>query len=182
MTENKINSKVRDMVFISAFAALMAICAWISVTAVVPFTMQTFAIFMAAAFLGAKRGTLAVLVYILLGAAGLPVFSGFKGGIGAIMGSTGGYITGFLPCAFITGLLCDRFGRSLKVMIPAMLAGLVICYAIGTGWFMAVYLNAGKETTLYKVLFSCVIPFIIPDTLKICLAAFLTKRLAAHLH
>lgn len=165
------------MVLIAAFAALMAVCAWISVPAAVPFTMQTFAVFAAAAALGARRGTLAVLVYILLGAAGLPVFSGFKGGIGALMGSTGGYITGFLPCAFITGLLCDRFGRSLQVMIPSMLLGLLICYAIGTGWFMAVYLSAGKEAVLSKVLLMCVVPFIIPDALKIFLAAFIAKRL-----
>ena len=87
---------VRDMAYTAMFAVVMAACSWISVPYVVPFTMQTFAVFLAVGVLGGKRGTLAVLVYILLGCVGIPVFSGFSGGVGILMGSTGGYIVGFL--------------------------------------------------------------------------------------
>ena len=93
--------KTKDIVFIGIFAALMAICSWISIPTTVPFTLQTFAVFMAVGVLGGKRGTLSVLVYILLGAIGVPVFAGFAGGLGILTGSTGGYILGFLFSALI---------------------------------------------------------------------------------
>ena len=80
MTAEK--SKTYDMVYIAVFAVLMAICSWISIPTVVPFTLQTFGVFLAIGVLGGKRGSLAVLVYILLGAIGVPVFAEFTGGIG----------------------------------------------------------------------------------------------------
>lgn len=89
-------SKTYDMVYIAVFAVIMAICSWISIPAQVPFTLQTFGVFVAVGVLGGKRGTLAVLVYILLGALGIPVFAGFQGGMGILLGTTGGYIVGFL--------------------------------------------------------------------------------------
>ena len=88
--------RVVDLTYMAVCAALIAICAWITVPAAVPFTLQTFAIFFVLSLLGGKRGTIAILVYILLGAVGLPVFSGFNGGLGALLGTTGGYIFGFL--------------------------------------------------------------------------------------
>ena len=95
----KQNITVRDMAYIALMAVVIALCSWISVPAAVPFTMQTFAVFCALLLLGGRRGTFAVALYILLGAFGLPVFSGFRGGIGALLGPTGGYIVGFLLCA-----------------------------------------------------------------------------------
>ena len=90
------NTKVLDLVYISIGAALIAICSWISIPTAVPFTLQTFAVFFVLLSLGGERGTLATLVYVLLGAVGVPVFAGFSGGIGILLGSTGGYIIGFL--------------------------------------------------------------------------------------
>ena len=86
---------VYDLVMVALFAALIAVCAWVTVPGSVPFTLQTMGVFLAVGLLGGKRGTLAVLIYILLGCVGLPVFAGFSGGIGVILGSTGGYIVGF---------------------------------------------------------------------------------------
>ena len=83
-------SKAYDLVLIALFAALMALCAWVTVPYAVPFTMQTFGVFLALLLLGGKRGTICMAVYLLLGAVGLPVFSGFRGGVGALVGSTGG--------------------------------------------------------------------------------------------
>ena len=90
-TDSKQKIKTLDMVYIAVFAVLIAICTWISIPAVVPFTMQTFAIFLTVGVLGGKRGSLAILIYLLLGAIGMPVFSGFQSGISAILGKTGGY-------------------------------------------------------------------------------------------
>ena len=87
-------SKTYDMAYIAIFAVLMAICSWISIPMAVPFTLQTFGVFMAVGVLGGKRETFAVLIYILLGAVGVPVFAGFSGGIGVLLNTTGGYIVG----------------------------------------------------------------------------------------
>ena len=93
--------KIRDIAYIGASAALIAVCSWISVPSPVPFTLQTFAVFSAVGILGGRRGTIAVLVYLLLGAVGLPVFAGFRGGVGVLLGTTGGYIAGFLLAALL---------------------------------------------------------------------------------
>ena len=98
------NLQVLDLVYISIGAALIAICSWISIPTAVPFTLQTFAVFFVLLLLGGERGTIATLIYILLGAIGVPVFAGFSGGIGILFGSTGGYIIGFL----FTGLIYLR--------------------------------------------------------------------------
>ena len=89
-------SKTYDLVYIAVFAVLMAVCSWISVPTAVPFTLQTFAVFMAVGVLGGRRGTMSVALYIILGAVGVPVFAGMTGGIGILTGTTGGYIVGFL--------------------------------------------------------------------------------------
>ena len=98
-------SKTYDIVYIAVFAVIMAICSWISIPTTVPFTLQTFGVFIAVGILGGKRGTLAVLVYIILGAIGVPVFSGFTGGVGILVGTTGGYIIGFLFSALVMWLM-----------------------------------------------------------------------------
>ena len=84
--------QTRDLAYVAVCAVLMAVCSWISIPAAVPFTLQTFAVFCSLGFLGGKRGTAAILVYLLLGALGIPVFAGFSGGIGILFGTTGGYL------------------------------------------------------------------------------------------
>ena len=169
--------KTKDIVFIGIFAALMAICSWISIPTTVPFTLQTFAVFMAVGVLGGKRGTLSVLVYILLGAIGVPVFAGFAGGLGILTGSTGGYILGFLFSALIMWLCEKLFGRKLWSQIVSMVLGLAACYAVGTAWFIVVYGKANGAIGIMTALSWCVIPFILPDLCKIALALIVSKRL-----
>ena len=177
-TEAKTHSKTYDLVYIALFAVLIAICAWISVPTTVPFTLQTFGIFLTVGLLGGKRGSMAVLVYILLGAAGIPVFSGFTGGIGRLFGSTGGYIVGFLASALVMWALEKVMGRKPWALAIQMVLGLIVCYAIGTVWFMVVYSGTSGAVGLMTVLGWCVIPFIIPDLIKIAMALVLTKRLS----
>ena len=94
-------SKTYDLVYIAVFAVLMAVCSWISVPTAVPFTLQTFAVFMAVGVLGGRRGTMSVALYIILGAVGVPVFAGMTEGIGILTGTTGRYIVGFLFSALV---------------------------------------------------------------------------------
>ena len=109
------------------------------------FTMQTYAVFTALLLLGGRRGSIAVAVYIALGAVGLPVFSGFAGGIGKLMGPSGGYIFGFMLTA-LCYWLCERvLGKKLWVRIVSLVVGLALCYAFGTVWFVKVY-SAAKPT------------------------------------
>ncbi|MGN0160865.1 MAG: biotin transporter BioY [Lachnospiraceae bacterium] len=176
MSEKKL--KTLDIAYIGMFVALMAICSWISIPTPwgISFTLQTFAVFAAIAVLGLGRGFLAVLVYIIIGAVGVPVFAGFSGGFGALMGTTGGYIIGFLASAVVTGLVLKFGGKKVYMMAIAMLLGLVVCYAFGTVWFMVVYARTNAAVGLMTALSWCVFPYVIWDVLKIALAILLEKR------
>ena len=169
--------KTYDMAYIGIFTVLIAICSWISIPMEVPFTLQTFAVFLAVAVLGGRRGTLSVVVYVLLGAIGVPVFAGFTGGLGIIMNNTGGYIIGFIFSALAMWLIESLFGKKIWVQGISMVVGLLICYAFGTVWFMLVYMRNTGAVGLMTVLGWCVIPFIIPDVVKIVLALALSKTL-----
>ena len=170
-------SKTYDIVYIAVFAVNMAICSWISIPATVPFTLQTFGVFIAAGVLGGKRGTLSVLVFILLGAVGIPVFANFSGGIGVLAGPTGGYIIGFLFSALVMWAMEKLPGKKSIMQIVSMVVGLVVCYAFGTAWFMVVYGKANGPVGLVTALGWCVFPFIIPDLIKIALAYVLSRKL-----
>ena len=169
---------VYDLVMVALFAALIAVCAWITVPGAVPFTLQTMGVFLAVGLLGGKRGTAAVLVYILLGAVGMPVFSGFSGGVGRLLGTTGGYIIGFLVAALAMWAMEAIFGKAKWVLPVSMLLGLLLCYAFGTIWFLVLYTQTKGAISVASVLSMCVVPFIIPDLLKIALALLLTSRLS----
>lgn len=170
--------KPLDLAYIGLFIALMAICSWINIPTAVPFTLQTFAVFAAVSMLGLSRGTIAVLVYIILGAVGVPVFAGFSGGYGIILGLTGGYIVGFVFTALITGGIMKVFGKKIPVMVIAMLLGLAACYAFGTAWFMYAYNRDNGAISVMAALSACVFPYILPDCCKIALAIVLDKRLS----
>ncbi len=177
-SQTVVRSKTYDMVYIAVFAVLMAICSWISIPATVPLTLQTFAVFLTVGVLGGKRGSMAVLIYILLGAIGIPVFAGFSGGLGTLLGNTGGYIIGFLFSALVMWLMENLLGKKTWVLAVSMVLGLVVCYAVGTVWFMVVYTQKTGAIGIVTVLSWCVIPFIIPDLIKIALALGLSKRLS----
>ncbi len=166
----------KRMTRIALCAALLAPCAWLSVPTQPPFTMQTFGVFLTLLLLGAKDGTIAIGLYILLGALGVPVFSGFNGGMGALMGPTGGYIVGFLLICLIFGLLCGK-GAGLWLKALALLLGLAVCYAFGTLWFVKVYGDMKGPISTLTALSMCVFPFIVPDLAKLALALWAGKRL-----
>lgn len=166
-----------DLALIALCASLIAVCSWISIPTVVPFTLQTFAVFCVLELLGGKKGTVSILVYILLAAVGVPVLSGFSGGLSALLGTTGGYVLGFLLIGLLYWLSESLFGKKLPVRISALVLGLAVCYAFGTAWFMIVYANKTGPVGLGTALGWCVIPFIIPDLIKLALAVGVASRL-----
>lgn len=182
---------VRNMAFMAVMAALICIVSPFSVPiGAVPISLATFAVYLAGGILGAKKGTVSVIVYILLGAVGLPVFSGGEGGLQKLFGVTGGFIIGYIPCVLITGLFVDLFfrervtvenkflnwlGRAWAVPV-GMVLGTVVLYALGTVWFII-----AMSSTLEAALASCVLPFIPGDILKIICATIITIALRGRL-
>ena len=157
------HTKVLSLTYVALMAALMAVCAWITIpVGPVPFTMQTFAVFAA------------------LGLVGLPVFAGFSSGAAALLGPTGGFLLGFLASALVYWGVTAKWGKSLPGMALAMGLGLVVCYAFGTVWFLLVYTGGGSAATLLGALTLCVFPYILPDLGKIVLALVLTRRVGKY--
>ena len=173
----KNHRKTLDLVYISLGAVVIAVCSWISIPTTVPFTLQTFAVFFVLSALGGRRGTLSILIYILLGAAGIPVFSQFTSGFGILLGLTGGYIVGFLFIGLIYWLAVYLAGKKLLTEIVSLVLGLAVCYAFGTFWFMRVYMQQSGAIGIATALGWCVFPFIIPDLVKLGLALVLARRL-----
>lgn len=172
-----------DMAYIALMAVLIAVCAWISVpVSEVPFTMQTFGVFCALGLLGGRRGTAAVLVYLLMGAAGLPVFSGFTGGLGRVLGPTGGYMIGFLCAGLVYWLITSVFGARPLSMALSMAAGCVVYYAFGTAWYVLVYARGAGSIGVGAALMRCVVPYLIPDAAKLALVLMLTRLLRKHIN
>lgn len=158
----------------AVFVAVMCVCSYISIPSAIPFTMQTFAIFLACFVLGGKYAFIAVSIYLLLGAVGLPVFSSFGGGI---ITPTGGYLSGFLLHCAIYGAAVALKDNSI-VKITSSLIGLTAIYAFGSIWFYFGYTSGGVGS-FFGVLTQCVFPFIVPDIAKLCLAYFTSKALAS---
>ena len=138
-------------------------------------TLQTFGIFLTLGLLGGKRGTITVLVYLLLGAIGVPVFSGFRGGLGALLGTTGGYIFGFMSTSVLYWIMTS-IKDTPRIRLIAMVIGLLLCYGCGSWWYMTRYLSSG-QLTLGLVLLKCVVPYLLPDAIKLALAWILTGKL-----
>lgn len=155
------------------FAALTAVLSQFAVpVGPVPINLATLSVFLAGGILGAAGGLVSQTVYILLGAAGLPVFAEFSGGIGVIAGPTGGYIIGYAAAAWVIGMMVGRFGRGPVSLAVSMAAGSAVCYFLGTAWFMIV-----TKRALWESLTLCVFPFLIGDALKIAVAAAASAQL-----
>ena len=162
---------VRKMVLSALFASLIVLCAWISIPIPpVAVTLQTFGVLMALGVLGGNWGTASILIYLTMGLVGLPVFAGFRGGAGALLDATGGFLWGFM----LGGLayrLTEKLGK-----LPAFVLCQLICYICGCFWFSR-WANCGMGTAAL----SCVVPWLIPDAVKLVLAWRLSDRIARQL-
>ena len=162
--------KIKNMALCGMCTALLVLCAWIAIpVGSISFTLQTFGIFLTLGVLGGKRGTLVILVYLLLGAVGVPVFSGFQGGFGTLLGVSGGYLAGFLVCGLVYWLITSLLPQR---QILAMLAGLLFCYCIGTLWCYRFYLTTAPGAILLQNLI-----FLPADLVKLIFARQISKRI-----
>lgn len=156
------------------FAAVTAICSWINIPlpfTIVPINLALLGVHLSGSLLGCRYGLYAQLIYMLLGAIGVPVFAGFTGGFAVIAGPTGGFILGYILCAAVVGYIGERTTSAIHLVF-AMLLGLFLCYGFGLIWFMIV-----NHASLWTGLISCVIPFLPGDAIKISAAVILTTRL-----
>ena len=153
----------------------MTVCAWVSI----PFgdgffSLQSFGVCLCLLLLGGRRGCCSILVYLLAGAAGLPVFSGFRGGLGILFGVTGGYLWGFL----LFGLVYWAITAVCPLQkIPALLAGQLFCYCAGALWYYFLFLKNGSILGFGVIVLKTVVPYLLTDLGKLLFAHFLSKRL-----
>lgn len=176
MTHSRTRTTVLAVTRIALMCALIIICSWYPIPFVVPFTLQTFAIYAALLILGGGEGTAAVLLYLVLGAIGLPVFSGFGGGIGHLLGPTGGYIFGFIFLALLYWAMTANRRTGLFRRILALVLGTLVVYAVGTLWFWLISARPSGRGLMY-VLSICVFPFVLIDALKMGIAVLIARRL-----
>ena len=142
----------------------------------VPVSLTPLAVFLSVYIIGTKKGTIAYLIYLLIGAVGVPVFSGFSGGVGKLAGPTGGYLIGFILMALISGWFIHRYYDKVAIQFLGMILGLVICYAFGTAWLAY---SAGMS--FYAALAAGVLPFIAFDIIKILVSIFLGRTIRKRL-
>ena len=183
--DNKKTFTIKDIVIIAIFVALITVCTWITLPlGAIPFTLQTFAIMVTGGLLGIKRGTIALAIYVLLGIIGVPVFSGFSGGIVKFIpntetGMTGGYILGFFFTILIIGLfkkLSENKDKKTRILfyLVGMIIGDLACFVFGTVWFWQFNpMHLGLAASIS----ACVVPFIIPDLAKIIVALIVVERI-----
>lgn len=166
-------SATKELVLGAMFAALTAVLSQFAIPVQpVPINLATLSVMLAGGVLGAKNGAISQAVYLLMGAIGLPVFSSFSGGIGVVVGPTGGYIIGYIAAAGLIGLLTRRCNGRVWQLALAMAAGAVLYYLLGTAWFM---ISTG--TGLMESLLLCVVPFLLGDEVKVVVASLLVPAL-----
>lgn len=172
MKEKK-KMKTIELSLCALFAALTAILSQLAIPiGPVPINLATFSVFLAGTLLGARAGAVSQMVYVLLGMAGVPVFSMFRGGAGVLLGPTGGYIMGYILAAWLEGFMTERLGNRIFILASSMLAGCFAYMLTGTCWYMF-----STQNGLAESLMTCVVPFLPGDALKIILATALAHRL-----
>lgn len=169
----------RDMALTSLFAALFAVSAQIAIpVGPVPVVLQIFFVLLAGLVLGRKLGPVSVVVWVLLGVFGLPVFAQGKAGAAVLIGPTGGYIFGYFACTYIVGYVAEHFELTYKGTMAAMFAGLAVIYGLGLAGFMLSFQYVlHKAMTVEKAVDLAVLPFLPFDLFKALAAAYVGVRL-----
>lgn len=168
---------IEQMCMTALMAAAMCILGPMSIPiGEIPVSLTNLVVYLAVYLLGTKLGTLSCIIYLLLGLVGLPVFSGYAGGVGKLVGPTGGYLVGFIFMAWISGVFIERFSKNIVLCMVGMVLGAAMLYLFGTVWYVLL-----TKCPLYAAIAACVQQFIIPDLLKIVLAAFLGRQVRQRL-
>jgi len=169
--ESKIS--VKETVIVSIFTAMTVLGGYIVIPlGPVSMVLSNFVILLSGLLLGSKRGTAVSFTYLLLGVLGLPVFAGGTSGIAHIIGPTGGYLLGYLPAAFITGLISEHKERLLKKDLLALICGALSIYALGIPW-----LKFSLDMSWIKAISAGMLPFLIGDAVKIIAAALISIKM-----
>jgi len=177
MQERKTTSKAYSMTSIALMAAVICVVGPFTLPiGPVPITLAPLAILLSVYILGTKKGTIALLIYLLIGAVGVPVFSGFTGGIGKLAGPTGGYLVGYIIFALIAGWFIHRFYDKVVIQFLGMVLALAVLYAFGTAWLAY---SAGM--TFGAALAVGVLPFIVFDLIKIVITIVLGRAVRSRL-
>ncbi|MCQ2742297.1 MAG: biotin transporter BioY [Bacilli bacterium] len=165
----------KDIALSGLLIALIAVCSFITIPMVVPFTLQILAIFLIIYLQGPIKSLITISIYVLAGLIGCPVFAGFNGGPAYLLGPTGGFIIGFLlmPLAYLPFYLTGH--KKMIHFIIAMVIGLLLLYLFGTFWFILVYKHG--DASIWNVMSITVFPFILPDVIKLVVAALLGYRI-----
>ncbi len=178
-----IKSVAKETAYLALGVAILTVCAWITIPfGTIPVTLQTFAVALIGALFGAARGVAVILTYFIMGLIGIPVFSSFNAGVAALLGSTGGYLIGFVFSVVPVGLFSivpvkNRVAKTAIVYVGAVL-GMAICYFFGTLWFITVYNRGSAEAvSVAAALGFCVVPFLLPDAVKLFFGVLLGVRL-----
>lgn len=169
------DSKIKNMTFIALVAALLCVTGPLVINlpiSPVPISVANLIIYICTIVVGYKRGTIAVILYLLIGMIGLPVFSNFTGGAAKLIGPTGGYLIGFIFIALITGIFVQKFKGKIYMYALGMVLATLVCYAVGTAW-----LAFSAKMEFQKALFAGVIPFIPGDIVKIIIALLVGEKI-----
>ncbi len=167
------NEHLHKMVYASLMSAMIAAGAFVAIPiGPVPIVMQNMFVMLSGLLLGSRWGLAAILVYLLAGICGLPVFAGGTGGIGKLIGPTGGYLIGYIPAVYIIGIISERFNGRLWIDAIALIVAAMIVYAFGVSWLKTV-----SGMTMSKTLAVGMYPFLIGDAVKIAAAVLIAKSL-----
>ncbi|MBE6545882.1 MAG: biotin transporter BioY [Ruminococcaceae bacterium] len=179
---HKQNHFIRTITYIAMCVALICVCAWITIPFPIPFTLQIFAVFLIAAVSDWRISFLSVLAYIGIGVLGVPVFSGFQAGPSVFFGISGGYLLGFLLAALFIGFMEKLFAHRRGMLWVILFLALLICYCFGVLWYRTVFLSPQDSSSVWQAIGICVLPFLLPDLIKITLVYVVANRLEPFLH
>ncbi len=172
------SDRIKSTVFIALSAVVIAVCAWIQLPLLsIPYSMQSFGVFLVIGILGGRRAFFAILVYLALGALGLPVFAGFTGGLGRLFGESGGFLLSFPFIALLSSLFTFLFKGKTVFRLISMLIGQLVSYAMGAFWFWFFYARSGEAGSFLGIISVCVLPFLLFDIIKIIFASAISDRL-----
>ena len=174
---NNKSEKIKDVVNIGISVCLLIISSWIQIPLTIPITLQILSIFVISGIFSFKQSFVSVIIYIVLGIIGLPVFSMFNNGIGVIVGYNGGFIVSFILIPIIVNIFNYKTKDNYKLLFVSFIVSLLMVYILGSIWFMKVYLMNTGTISYINVLAIAVIPFIIPDIIKIVIALIIIRKI-----
>lgn len=179
MEANRTFLTVKEMTYIAIFTAIMVVTAFIQIPlpfTPVPITLQTMTVMLAGLILKPKEAALSLVVYVLLGAIGLPVFAGSQGGFSVIVGPTGGYLVSWIPAAWLVSVICGKSYHVVRASLAAFVGGIVLVYAVGVPWLA---LSTGMDIS--KAIAVGAVPFIAGDVFKLVIAILIATALRKRL-